>query len=181
MAKLVASVYGDSLFEVAVEQNKIDAMYDEALAVTKAFEDNKELSDFLNHPKIDKDEKIKVVENIFDKFISREMTGFLVTIITKDRVKDIPSIFQYFIGKVKEYKRIGIAYVTTPIELNDGMKAKIVSKLLATTSYKSFEINYNVDPSLIGGMVVRIGDRIVDSSIKTKLMNISRELNQIDI
>lgn len=181
MAKLVSSTYGESLFEVALEQNKVDVLYDEALAVVKAYKDNKDLDVFLSHPKIDKDEKIKVVENIFEKFVSREMTGFLVTIITKDRANEIEDIFQYFIDKVKEYKGIGVAYVTTPKELSEAMKTKVLNKLLETTSYKEFEINYAVDESLIGGMVIRIGDRIVDSSIKTKLMGISRELNKIDL
>lgn len=181
MAKLVSSTYGDSLFDVAVELNKVDALYDEALAVLQTFKENEDLASFLSHPKIDKDEKIKVVENIFERFISREMTGFLVTIITKDRAKDIEDIFKYFIDKVKAQKGIGVAYVSTPIPLSDGMKAKVLKKLLETTSYKEFEINYTVDESLIGGMVIRIGDRIIDSSIKTKLMGISRELNKIDL
>ena len=109
------------------------------------------------------------------------MTGFLVTVITKDRAKDIKDILVYFIDKVKEYKGIGVAYVTTPSKLSEAMKAKVLKKLLDTTSYKEFEINYSVDESLIGGMIIRIGDRIVDSSIKSKLMGISRELNKIDL
>lgn len=181
MAKLVSSTYGDSLFDVAVELNKVDAMYDEAQAVLQAFSDNEDLAGFLCHPKIDKEEKIKVTENIFERFISREMTGFLVTVITKDRAKDIKDILVYFIDKVKEYKGIGVAYVTTPSKLSEAMKAKVLKKLLDTTSYKEFEINYSVDESLIGGMIIRIGDRIVDSSIKSKLMGISRELNKIDL
>ena len=179
MAKLVSSTYGDSLFEAAVELNKVDALYDEAEAVLRAFNDNEELAGFLSHPKIDKEEKIKVAENIFERFISREMLGLLVMVIIKDR--DIEDILKYFIDKVKEYKGIGVAYVTTPTALSDAMKSKVLKKLLETTSYKEFEIKYSVDESLIGGMIIRIGDRIVDSSIKTKLMGISRELNKIDI
>ena len=181
MAKLVSSTYGDSLFEAAVELNKVDALYDEAEAVLRAFNDNEELAGFLSHPKIDKEEKIKVAENIFERFISREMLGLLVTVIIKDRARDIEDILKYFIDKVKEYKGIGVAYVTTPKALSDAMKSKVLKKLLETTSYKEFEIKYSVDESLIGGMIIRIGDRIVDSSIKTKLMGISRELNKIDI
>lgn len=181
MAKLVSSTYGDSLFDVAVSENKVDALYEEAVALLQVFEDNKDLAGFLSHPKIDKNEKIKVVENIFEKFLSREMTGFLVTVITKDRTKDIDEILGYFINKVKEYKGIGVAYVTTPKALSDAMKEKVLNKLLETTAYKEFEINYAVDESLIGGMVIRIGDRIVDSSIKSKLLELSRQLNKIDL
>ena len=181
MAKRIAATYGDSLFSVALEQNKIDEIYNEVLSVKEAFADNDELTTLLNHPRINKDEKIKVVENIFEKYVSREVLGFLVTVITKDRIKEISDILQYFIVKVKEYKRIGTAYVATPMELSDDMKKKVHNKLIETTSYKEVEIQYTVDPSLIGGMVIRIGDRIVDSSIKTKLQALTRELSTLDV
>ncbi len=181
MAKLVSAAYGDALFELAVEQNKVDLFYEEADAVLKSFKENSDLMGLLNHPKIVKEDKISVIDNIFGKFISREMTGFLVTIVTKDRSREIPDIFQYFIDRVKEYKGIGIAYVTTPMELTGDIKAKVVNKLLQTTGYSQFEMNYSVDESLIGGMVIRIGDRVIDSSIKHKLTSLSRELNKIDV
>ena len=58
---------------------------------------------------------------------------------------------------------------------------KVEKKLLETTKYESFEMCYHVDESLIGGMVIRIGDRVVDSSIKTKLYKLSRELRNIQV
>ena len=181
MAKLVSATYGDALFEVAVSQNEVDELYNEAQAVLKAVSDNEELMELLNHPKIVKEEKISVIENTFGKFVSREMTGFLVTIVDKDRCRFIPEILEYFTGKVKEYKHIGVAYVTTPMELSESSRKKIVDKLLKTTDYREFEMNYAVDESLIGGMVIRIGDRVVDSSIKHKLESLSRELIKLDV
>ena len=65
--------------------------------------------------------------------------------------------------------------------LTDEQKKHLVEKLKETTKYESFEMNYQVDEALIGGMVIRIGDRVVDSSIKTKLYNLSRELRNIQV
>ena len=159
----------------------MDTFYDEAKAVYDAIGDNQELIVFLNHPKINKEEKVKTLEDIFSRFVSREMTGFLVTVVNKDRSNELLDILEYFLEKVREYKKIGKAYVTTPMELSDSSKAKVKSKLLATTDYKEFDMIYSVDESLIGGMVIRIGDRVVDSSIKTKLSELSRNLNKIDV
>ena len=91
------------------------------------------------------------------------------------------SVFDYFIDLVKEEKKIGIASVTTAVRLSDKQKAKVEQKLLDTTKYETFEMNYSVDASLIGGMVIRIGDRVVDSSIKTKLYELSRELRNVQV
>ena len=88
---------------------------------------------------------------------------------------------RYFIGKIKEYKKIGSAVVSTAKPLTAAQKEKVLSRLLATTGYVDFEIDYIVDESLIGGMVIRIGDRVVDSSIKTKLYDLSRELSKIQL
>ena len=78
-------------------------------------------------------------------------------------------------------RRIGSARVVTTIELSEEQKEKVEQKLLKTTSYEQFEMNYEVDASLIGGMVIRIGDRIVDSSIRTKLYELSKNLRKIQL
>ena len=71
--------------------------------------------------------------------------------------------------------------MTTAAALREEQKAQIEQKLLQTTSYKKMEMHYGVDGSLIGGMVIRIGDRVVDSSIKTKLSELTRQLMKIQL
>ena len=82
---------------------------------------------------------------------------------------------------VKESKKIGIAYVATPTDLTDAQKDRIRQKLLDSTDYVEMEMNYETDPSLIGGMRIRIGDRIVDSSISTKLNELAKSLRRIQL
>lgn len=181
MAKLVKAAYGDALFELAVEENKADVLLEEAQAILKVFSENGELVKFLNHPKIETTKKQEVIENIFKQFVSGDMIGFLTLVVSKGRYNDIPDILSYFIDKVKEYKHIGVAYVTSASELSDRQKEEVEAKLLKTTGYKSFDMNYLVDKELIGGMVIRIGDRVVDSSIKTKLSELTKELLKIQL
>ena len=107
---------------------------------------------------------------------SKELTGFLVLILQKDRYGEIDGILDFFVKRMKEHMKIGTAYVTTAVSLKDSQKIEIEKKLLETTEYKTMEMIYNEDPSLIGGMVIRIGDRVVDSSIKSKLDKLTKEL-----
>ena len=67
------------------------------------------------------------------------------------------------------------------LQIDEDIRKSIKDKLLATTGYKGIEVVYEVDPSLIGGMVIRIKDRIVDNSVKTKLENIIRDLHKIQV
>ena len=181
MAKLVSKTYGDALFELALEEDKLDTLFEESKVVKDVFQSNDELVKLLNHPKINKEEKIKVIENIFGGRASKDIIGFLTIIIKKERQKEIVSILEYFISVAKEYKNIGVAYVTTAFELSDEKKKNIVDKLIATTKYNEIEMIYIVDESIIGGMIIRIGDRVVDSSIRTKIDKLSRELMQLHI
>lgn len=181
MAKLICATYGGALFELAVEENKVDSLYEEALAVVQSFYDNKELMGFLNHPKVDIAKKKQTIEDIYGKFMSKDMVGFLSLIVEKGRYNSIISIMEYFLERVKEYKKIGVAFVTSAKELSEAQKAAVLDKLLATTDYVEYEMNYQVDESLIGGLVIRVGDRVVDSSIKTKLSELKRELTKIQL
>ena len=64
---------------------------------------------------------------------------------------------------------------------NQAEKEKVLKRLLATTDYKEFRMNYSVEPELLGGMIIRINDRVVDSSIKTKLDKLAGDLKKIQL
>lgn len=181
MAKLVSKVYGDALFEAAVEAKKMNEMFEEVKQLLVIFKDNAELQKMLENPKIIREDKENVIETVFRGRVANEIVELMKLMIAKGRYSEIESVFDYFIGLVKEEKKIGIAYVSTAIALSDKQKDEIVKRLLETTKYESFEMNYKVDESLIGGMIIRIGDRVVDSSIKTKLYELSKDLRKIQV
>lgn len=181
MAKLATKTYSDALFELAIEENTVDSLYEEVLAVQKALIDNPELKELMMHPKVVREEKVKIIENIFKGKVSDVLCGFLVRVVSAGRYENLDDILECFISRVKEYKKIGIAYVVTPTELADEQQKNVEKRLLETTSYETMEMHYEVDPSLIGGMRIRIGDKVVDSSVSTKLFNLSRELHKIQL
>lgn len=181
MAKLISKTYGDALFELAVEDEKVDVLLEEIEQLQKILAENEDFGRLMNHPKIIKEEKIEVAKTVFEGRISGELLGFLTIIISKDRYREIDEILTYFVAKVKEYKGIGIATVTTAVPLKDDQCKAVEKKLLDTTKYKSMEIHYGVDASLIGGMVIRIGDRVVDSSISTKLSELQKDLLKVQV
>ena len=181
MAKLVSKTYGDALFEIAEESGRMDSFYEEVKGVLQVLSENADLTKLMNHPKIVKEVKIQVIENIFKGHVSDEIVGFMRMIVDKGHFGEIEEILNYFIGEVKESKNIGTAYVTTAVKLSDLQKHQVVTKLIETTKYVEFEMHYDVDAALIGGMVIRIKDRVVDSSIRTKLYDLSRELSKIQL
>lgn len=181
MAKLISKTYGEALFEVAVERSMVDSLFQEVEAVHAIFQKNEEYVRLLNHPKIPVEQKISMLEEAFKGKASKELTGLLITVAEKGRFSEIDGILSYFEERVREYKKIGTAYVTSAIELTREQKASLEKRLFETTSYHSFRVAYSVDTGLIGGLVIRIGDRVVDSSIRTKLGNMAKELSKIQL
>ena len=181
MAKLVTTTYADALFQLAVEENRVDELYSEVGTLKKILEDNPDLFKIMTHPSVDKNEKIETVRNIFSGRVSGEVCGLLNQIVVNNRYEETEGILDSFINMVKEYKKIGVAHVETPTALSDAQKQTIERKLLETTDYVEMEMDYTVDAKLIGGMRIRIGDRVVDSSISTKLEDLARNLRRIQL
>ncbi|MBS7006894.1 ATP synthase F1 subunit delta [Anaerostipes sp.] len=181
MAKLVSKTYGDAYLSLAEERNTLDAVKEEVLAVRQVFLESGELNQMLSHPKIVKEEKMRILETAFKGRISEDMMGFLLVIVKKDRYRDIMSILDYIIGQMKKKEGIGSLKVASAFKLSEGQKADIVHRMKELTDYQEFEVDYEVDESLIGGLVLRLEDRVIDSSIRTKLQTMGRSLSKIQL
>lgn len=187
MAKLVSKTYGEALFETAMEAKSADGgakaweLMEEICQLQEILKQNPDFDKLMKHPGIPKQEKLVVLKKTLKGRVSDKLLGFLEVVITKERYGELPAIFQYFIDKMKEEQKIGVVYVTTAVELDDAQKARIQEKLLKTTSYLKVEMHYSVDAALIGGMVIRINDRVVDSSIRTKISDLTKQLLQIQL
>jgi F-type H+-transporting ATPase subunit delta len=180
MVELVAKRYGTALFELAVETNQVELIGDQLKFIKEIFMNEKEFIRILNHPKVVVDNKISLVENTFKGKISNEVLGLLVIAIKKGRANDLLDIIQYCLEEIDNLKGIAKAYVASATELSKQQKESIKNKLEQTTKRKVI-LETSVDKSLIGGLVIRIGDRIIDNSIKGKMNAISKELFAIQL
>ena len=124
---------------------------------------------------------LQVIEDVFKGRVSDTLTGFLRIVAAKGRYKELPGIFAYFTARVKEYKKIGVAEVTSAIPLTGAQKQRVEAKLLQTTPYETMEIEYKVDAAKIGGLMIRIGDRVVDGTVSSRLSALTSRLMKISL
>ena len=177
MAKLVSKVYGDAYVSVVSDKNNLIDALEEIKLLKNILLKNDEIIEFLDSPKLDDEEKTAFIKGIFENHISVDSLGFLLTVIEKKRQAELLPIVDYVIDCIKELLLIGKATITTALELDDAKKERIVDELLKTSHYKSLEVEYVVDNSIIGGIVIRIGDRVVDSSVKTRIEKMRKMLS----
>jgi len=183
MAKLVSKTYGEALYEVAMEsgEDKAIQLMEEINDLMKILEENPDFHKLMKHPGIAKQEKLQVVENVFKGRVSSELEGFLNIVVSKERYGELPAIFAYYIDRVKEQQKIGVAYVTSAVELSQTQKEAVTARLLETTDFSKIEPKFQVDSTIIGGMIIRINDRVVDSSIRTKLDELTKQLLAVQL
>jgi len=179
MAKLISKTYGDALLQIAVEEKKTDILAEEVTSVMSILSENPEFGRLMNNPRISIDEKQDVMKNVFEGRLSGELMGFFTMVIGKGRYSHIEEILTYFLDEIKKLNGVGVAYVTTPMELSDVQRKSVEKKLLETTGYRKMEMHYDIKPELIGGMQIRIGDRVVDSSIHTKITKMQQEMMKV--
>ena len=181
MAKLVSKTYGDALFDLGIETSTIDELYNEVSAFGDVLNSNLEFRDLMSHPQISKEDKKSIIEKTLKDSFSSDLIGFVMIVLEKDRFDDMNLIIDYFVSRYKEYKNIGIIQISSAYDLDAKAKSKIEDKLLQTTKYDSLECEYIVDESLIAGLKIKIGDKIVDSTISTRLNQMSSDLYNIQL
>lgn len=181
MAKLVSKAYGEALVQTANEKGRGREMLDEAIELLKIVGDNPELKVLISNPGITDEEKKGILKDVFEGRTDEEMYSFIRVLFEKGRYADLEAVLEYFIDEMKDSLGIGTAYVTTAVVLDASQRLAIEQKLRATTDFKSIEVKYSVDESLIGGMVIRIKDRVLDSSVKTRIANMEKELQKMQL
>lgn len=178
MAKLVSKTYSESLFEVAVEENILDKTIEDMLLVKESFETYPELYELFRSPQISSDERKAMLVEVFGPKVSTEMLNFLRILVDKGRCSEIFGISESFMSLSDKHNGIVhvIAESAVPMDEKeiDALKAKLSSELNS-----KIEIINKINPEVMGGLTLKIGDKVIDGSVKKKLNDIRDELAQI--
>ena len=111
----------------------------------------------------------------------KDILNLLYLMIDKGRQAYFSQVLEYYISCCKEYYHIGVVHITAPMPLSGVQQQRIEADIIRDTKYKKLEVQYTIDPSIYGGLVIRIGDRVLDTSVKSKLARLTGELHKIRI
>lgn len=178
MAKLVSRTYSEALFEVALEEDKVDLFLDEISFVIETFKSYPDFFELFKTPLVRVDEKKKVMGEVFGDKLSKEMNNFLKIVIDKRRGHFIDQIKFEYEKLLNKHKGIVSAVAITAVPLNDEDKTTLKEKL-ATLTGKEVQLSNDIDESVIGGVLVKIGDKVIDGTIKGRLEEMKESLSQI--
>ncbi|WDV46084.1 F0F1 ATP synthase subunit delta [Clostridiaceae bacterium M8S5] len=180
MAQLVGKRYAEALFEVALEMNKLEKFKDELSSINGVFNSEKKLKTIFEHPKLSKKEKKDIVDKLFKEHASKEVLNFMYIIIDKGRERYLNDINKEYIKLSNKEQGIVEAKAITAIKMTKEEIENLASKLSSKLDKKVVLKNV-VDENIMGGVLVRIGDRVIDASIKGQLNEIKGLLNSVKV
>jgi len=163
------SRYVKSLLDLAVERKVLEEVHRDMLLFSDTISKSRPLELLLQNPVIKHDKKLDILTGIFSGKVHSLTLAFFDIITRKNREAILVSVAREFHNAYNNYKGIGKAKVTTAIPLDDKLRADIEQLVRRYSDKKQIELIEVVDPELIGGFVLNVGDRQVDASIKSKL------------
>jgi len=177
---VVAKRYALALFEVASTKQQINEVEQELQLITQILNDNPAFLQFLQHPQIAKEDKKKEFQKAFDGNISEIVMNFTGLLIDRNREDILTSVLSFFVEKANEERGLVDAVVTSVRQLTDEEQQGLANSFEKLLN-KKIRIENKIDASIMGGVVVQIGDRLYDGSTKSKLHRIQQKIMQSQV
>lgn len=177
-----AKRYAQAVFELALERDKADSSLDAWIRDLKAV--SQAASDpgfkvFLEHAKIPLTRKVKAIKEVLPD-ISPTARNLVAVVVSKGLTERLPRIEQEFVQLVDKHRGIERVSVTSAIPLDDQEKQRI-SKFVEELTGKKVVLDAQVDASILGGLLIKVGDRVMDGSVRSKLDNLRGELERAPV
>lgn len=172
---VVAKRYADALFQLSMEKNNAEKIVDELNVVKEVFEKDENVLNIFTHPKVSNAEKMKVIDVAFAG-LEKDVINTLKILIQRDRIDIVVSVIEDYLDLYNEDNGIAVATVSSVRPLTDAEKTQVELTFKAQLNKKSITIINKIDPSLIGGLRIRVGNTIYDGSISNKLKRFESSL-----
>ena len=164
--------YSKAIFEIAEEKNQVKEIYEMLNSAMVLYRTDKEFKNFILNPLIDNEQKKSVLNKIFGKDNSENL-NILLYILDKGRMNCIKYIVAEYLKIYYKKNRILDVRATFTKELTDEQKKKLINKLSQKTG-KEINLEIKIDKDILGGGIIKIGDKIIDGSIRRELDNWKR-------
>jgi F-type H+-transporting ATPase subunit delta len=168
--------YAEALFSVVKAEGDIERIEDELYRFGKLLESNHELKQALTEPAIELSERIKIIEELLSDKVSPHTLGLITFVIAQNRGRQLPQILEELSELAAEARASVVAEVRSATPLNDKQVAELAKALSKATS-KKVEVKAIIDPSIIGGIVAKVGDTVIDGSVKRRLEQLKEQVN----
>lgn len=168
--------YATALYELAEERGQVEQTFNDVQLIAETCRSNKDLRLLFKSPVIFTEKKLKIISEIFKDKIGKITMGFMEVLTKKRREEHLEGIANSFISIYREAKNIKVAEVTTAVKLDDEQRLQLMNILTKQTKSEII-LEEIIDPSIVGGVIVRIEGVKFDDSVKSKIQALKQEFN----
>lgn len=170
----IARRYAGAMFELGLKQNKLDRMLDDVRQIAQVFAHRKLLY-LLREPKIPAQRKETAIRQALQGKVLPTSLNLALLVVQRELVEAMPNIARELEQLVLNYKNQAVAKVTTATKIDDAQMT-LIKKALEQRTGKTILIESRVEPAILGGVVARVGDQIIDGSIRNRLNALRQQL-----
>lgn len=171
-----AKNYANSLLQVGKDGvMSYDDILNDLNTVKEIVSSSTELTQVMENPAVSDNTKYEILDSVFSGQINDKLINFLKVLIDKNRFYELNQIIEAYSYEVDEIHNVKRVEVVSAVEISDDRKQRLVEKL-QNKLQKTVIPNWNVDKDIIGGLIIRIGDDLVDNSLRNKLENLSKNI-----
>ncbi len=174
----VARVYAEALLDAASKENKADDVLQELREfIDGVLAPNPQLEDFFANKTISKEKKAELLNNVLPGRVSNLLSNFLLVLNEHERLELLRPILGAYIDLNNKRARRVVVQVRSAVPLLDHQRERLVSDLRKAFRQEPM-LEAQVDPDLLGGLIVRVGDWLYDASVKSRLETLQNQLNE---
>lgn len=177
MVELVAKNYARALFELAIEENKLEEIGEELESIIEILSMDKMYYEFFVTPLVSKKEKIELVEIAFGGKTSKSIENFFKVLVENGRSNHIKEIYSQYRKMKMEYLNMVEAFAYTVIPITEAQSIKLTTKLEKETG-KTVILKNIIEPEIIGGMKIKIGEKEIDATVLNRLKNLEAAISK---
>lgn len=177
MVELVAKNYARALFELAVDENKVEEIGAELEAVIEILNEDKAYYEFFITPLISKKDKVALIEKAFGKYVSKHVENFFKVLVENGRSNHLEGVCSQYRKMKMDYFNMVEAFVYTVVPMTESQSQRLVAKLEKETGKKVILKNF-IEPEIIGGMKVKIGEKEIDATVLNRLKNLEAAISK---
>jgi F-type H+-transporting ATPase subunit delta len=167
VASSAAKRYAQAIFSLGQEQGTLDTWGQDLAMLSRVVADDR-IATYLTNPSVAAERRIEALETSLNLNVQTEARNLARMLIERNRTMLIPQIREMFDDRLRAERGIAVAQVTTAERLTDAELDHIREKLETITG-KKVELALKIDPDIIGGIIIRIGDQVIDGSVRNKL------------
>jgi len=172
----IAEPYAQALMSVAIEHQQADALGQSAKEIIELLESSQELKNFIQNPTIGEADKKAVLQKVLGKDANIYLSNFLMLLVDKRRINLLAEICEKYLAQLRKLNNVVLAEVTSVQQLSQEQLQSVTEKVKEISGATSVELKTIIDPTLLGGVIIKVGSQVIDASLKAQLRRLGFSL-----